>query len=191
MRWLAAFAVAALVATVVAAPGWAEDTGFDFNAWLDGVSKANVLEVEIKLSDAIPNADTATYCEDRNGFNDGWCNGSYAPLFVVELKPGQQRSDVSGDLRIGIEWATAVGETGYGTAHGTPVSIPANQYISNPFTIAIPDDNITHRCNKLIVSMRSLTPSKYKIAPFHDGGSIFIEYVDNDGENVGRKPCEP
>ncbi|MCY4208023.1 MAG: hypothetical protein OXD29_08755, partial [Roseovarius sp.] len=115
----------------------------------------------------------------------------YAPLFVVELKPGQQRSDVPGDLRIGVEWATAVGETGYGVANNIPVSILANQYISRAFVVPIPDDNITHSCNKLIVSLRSLTPDRYRIAPFHDGGSIFVQYVDDDGGNPDNKPCAP
>ncbi len=158
---------------------------FDFDAWFSGLSARNLLEVELQFHPRVPGAETAIYCEDKNGFTDGWCTGSSNPLFAVTLKPGQQRSDVPGDLRIGVEWATAVGETGSGGS----VIIRANEHISNAFVVSIPDDNIAHSCNKLVVSLWSLTPDRYKVAPFHDGGSIFLKYVDNDGGNPDNEPC--
>lgn len=92
---------------------------------------------------------------------------------------------------VGIEWAaTATGQTGYGNPFGTPVIIAAGASASNPFAVNVPDDDVAHSCNRLVVNLRSIMPGKYKIAPYREGqGFISLEYVDNDGGNPDNEPC--
>ena len=133
------------------------------------------------------------HCETRASYEETrWCRGGPFALLAVEIAVPSKgpRSRPKRDLEIGIEWATATGETGYGQSAGDGrVIIPAGQFDSPNFTIDIPDDSIAHPCNKLIVTLRSLTPDRYKIAPLNAGGSLVLEYVDDDGANPDNEPC--
>ena len=67
--------------------------------------------------------------------------------------------------------AAATGQTGSGRAGGDGrVFIEAGEYESNPFVVPVPDDDIAHGRNKMIINLRSLQPGRYKIAPYHAGG---------------------
>ena len=190
MKRLIMIAAAALAAMGMAAsPAAAEDTGFDFNAWFNTyVTNPPDSIPEIEIQFGLSAQKDWIFCETRASYEDTpWCGGGYAPLFVAVIEQGYLITPNDPPLQIGIEWATATGQTGYGA--NVPVTISPSSRRSNTFVVPIPDDNIKHSCNKLIVNLRSLTPDRYKIAPFHDGGSIFIQYVDDDGGNPDNKPC--
>ena len=58
-------------------------------------------------------------------------------------------------------------------------------------SVLIPDDTIAHHCNKLIVTLRSLTPDRYKIAPdIRSQGFEDVTYIDNDGANPNASPVD-
>ncbi len=179
---------------LAASPATAEDTGFKFDEWFQEnvVNNENSIpEVEIDFADS--GQRNWIHCETRAPYEETpWCNGGWDPYFIVKIKDGD--SAPTEDLKIGIEWATATGQTGYGEMQDRAgrAIIPAGQSRSVNFNVAIPNDTIAHSCNKLIVSLRSLQPGKYKIAPWSDGkGFKSLEYVDDDGKNLGLKPCEP
>ena len=157
-------AVIALAAVLSLAAFPAAAQGFDFKAWLDSLSTMNLPVMEIEHIDYGP------YSEDGN-------LGNAAPLFRVGTRDGQT---VKTDLPIGVSWTTATGRTGGGYSS----TIPAGSNQSNPFVVPIPDDDISHNCNKLIVNLRSLQPDKYKIAPYVRGkGFEYVVYLNNDGGN--------
>ena len=172
---------------LAANPAAAENTGFNFMKWFNGLSTKEVPEVRIKwFNDA--HADLI-YCEDSSQRPNGWCTGGYSPLFVAQIRdadPAPER-----DLEIIVEWTTSTGLTGSGDAFGNGVTISAglDNRTSNPFAILVPDDGIAHECNRLIINLRSLQPELYKIAPLNAGGSLFFEYVDDDGANPDNKAC--
>ncbi len=177
---------------LAANPAAAENTGFDFDEWFDkNVMRKpdDIPTVKISFHPGVPNADTVIYCETRASFQDvPWCTGGAAPLFWVEIaRTAGPRSAAKTDLEIGIDWTTATGLTGYGA--NVRAIIPAGQFSTNAFLVQIPDDSIAHPCNKLIVNLRSLTPDRYKIAPLNAGGSLVLNYVDDDGANPDNKPC--
>ncbi|MCY4305495.1 MAG: hypothetical protein OXC62_12090 [Aestuariivita sp.] len=196
MRRLAMFVVAALVAGMAALPAAAENTGFDFDEWFNNnvVNKSDdIPTVAISFHPGVPNADSLIYCETRQLLSEiPWCTGGAYPIFWVEIvRTGGPRSAARADLEIGIEWATATGQTGSGRTGGDGrVIIPAGQFSGTSFVVEIPDDSIAHPCNKLIVNLRSLTPDRYKIAPLSEGqGFISLKYVDDDGANPDNEPC--
>jgi len=186
---------AALVALGLAAnPAAAEDTGFNFDEWFNNnvMNKPDDIP-EVFIRYALSAQNLWVYCETRASYEDTpWCTGGSAPLFAVEIAVPSKgpRSRAKADLEIGIEWATATGQTGYGQSGGDGrVIIPAGEYNSDRFVIEIPDDSIAHPCNKLIINLRSLTPDRYKIAPLNAGGSFVLNYVDDDGANPDNKAC--
>ncbi len=84
-------------------------------------------------------------------------------------------------------WAGALPERrrGGGGAGGLPV-IEVNQDQSQIITVSIPDDDIAHGCNKLIVYVQSLRPDLYRTLPYTRGqGFEYVVYLDNDGGNPG------
>ncbi|MCY4305844.1 MAG: hypothetical protein OXC62_13865 [Aestuariivita sp.] len=198
MRRLAMFAAAALVAGMAALPAAAENTGFNFDEWFNNnvINKPDDIP-EIFIRYALSAGRTWVYCETRASYVDvPWCNGGSVPLFAVEIALPSKgpRSRAKTDLEIGIEWATATGQTGSGRTGGDGrVIIPAGEFSSPNFAIQIPDDSIAHSCNKLIINLRSLTPDRYKIAPFNvgidAGGSLVLNYVDDDGANPNNTAC--
>jgi len=173
----------------------AESTGFNFDEWFENnvTNKPDDIPT-VYIRFALSAARDWVYCETRASYEDTpWCTGGWNPIFVVEIaapSKGGPRSPAKADLEIGIEWATATGLTGYGQSGGDGrVIIPAGLFASPNFTIDIPDDSIAHPCNKLIVNLRSLTPDRYKIAPLNAGGSLVLNYVDDDGANPDNKAC--
>ena len=175
---------------LAANPVAAEDTGFNFDEWFNNNVKNKPKDIpEIEIDFVLENLKIATYCETKANPLPDWCDGGGAPLFHVSII-GLPRSAAKTALEIGIDWTTATGETGYGQSGGDGrVIIPAGDYDSAAFTVDIPDDDIAHPCNKLIVNLRSLTPDRYKIAPLNAGGSLVLNYVDDDGANPDNEPC--
>ncbi|MCY4328353.1 MAG: hypothetical protein OXC53_12345 [Rhodobacteraceae bacterium] len=58
-------------------------------------------------------------------------------------------------------------------------------------SVLIPDDTIAHHCNKLIVTLRSLQPDTYRIAPDIRGqGFEDVTDIDNDGGNLDASPVD-
>ena len=166
----------ALAAALAAAiPAAAEDTGFDFDAWFMGLSKMEVPEVGIRLASKL-----AGYFEAAMGDE----NPTYpaAVLFKAYIKNG---SNTSGrPLTVDVSWTTATGLAGHGSFNGTLPVIGVNASASSPFIVLIPDDDIAHSCNKLIVHVRSLTPDLYRAMPYARGqGFEYVVYLDNDGGN--------
>ena len=105
-----------------------------------------------------------------------------SPIFKTELT--EDSNLATEDLVIGVEWATATGLTGYGVGGTHSPNIPAGRRASPNFVVPIPNDEIAHSCNKFIVSLRSIQPGKYKIAPYREGqGFVSFFYTDNDGGN--------
>ena len=190
-RLLTTLAAALVGIGLAASPAAAEDTGFDFEEWF----MTNVMSPKpadtpaVKIKWFQDDHDRLIYCEDRNQRPDGWCTGGYSPIFIAEVT--EAYSAPERDLEIIVEWTTSTGLTGSGDAFGNSVIIKAglDNRTSNPFAIIVPNDDIAHSCNKLIVTLRSLTPELYKIAPLNAGGSLFFEYVDDDGGNPDNEPC--
>ena len=158
---------AGLVIAAIASPPAAaekENTSFDFDAWFKGLSGMAMPEVKIEIV---------------------WAsNLSEAGVPIFKVSFVDSSSMATEDLRIGVEWATATGLTGYGIGGESDLIIPKSDRQSVGFVINIPDDTIAHSCNKLIVSLRSLEPDKYRIAPYAKGqGFEYVNYLDNDGGN--------
>ena len=197
MRHLMMTFAAALAAGLagVSTPVAAENTGFNFDEWFNNnvMNKPDdIPTVYISVHPGISNPDEIIYCETRASFADvPWCTGGSSPLFWVDIAVPSKgpRLAAKTDLEIGIDWTTATGQTGYGAVGSTRVIIRAGQFSTNAFIVEIPDDTIAHPCNKLIINLRSLTPDRYKIAPLNAGGSLVLNYVDDDGGNLDNKPC--
>lgn len=172
MKRLLTTLTAALAAAIPAA---AEDTGFDFDAWFMGLSRMDVPEVGIRLG-----AKFAGHFEA----NTNTQNSLYpiGVLFRVYIKNG---SNTSGrPLTVDVSWTTATGLAGHGSIDGTLPVIGVNASESTTFSVLIPDDDIAHSCNKLIVHVRSLTPDLYRAMPYARGqGFEYVVYLDNDGGN--------
>ena len=179
---------------LAANPAAAGNTGFNFDEWFDNNVRNKPDDIPtVYIRFALSGATDWVHCETRAPYDETlWCQGGPFALLVVEIAVPSRgsRSAAKADLEIGIEWATATGETGYGQSEGDGrVIISAGQFSSPAFRIYVPDDSIAHPCNKLIVTLRSLTPDRYKIAPLNAGGSFVLEYVDDDGANPDNKPC--
>jgi len=167
----------------------AEDTGFNFDEWFNNnVMKKPADTPEVKIKWFQDDHAKLIYCEQQNQV-PAWCTGGYSPIFIAEVT--EAYSAPERDLKIIVEWTTSTGLTGSGEAWDRDIIIKAglDNRTSNPFAILVPEDGIAHECNRLIINLRSLQPELYKIAPLNAGGSLFFEYVDDDGANPDNEPC--
>ncbi len=97
------------------------------------------------------------------------------------LKDGQVAP--KGGITVGMSWLlTATGRTGYShNRAGVPITILEGENESAVFVAGglIPNDSAFYHCNKMFVFLRSITPSKYRIAPNRKGeGYDYVIYAD-------------
>ena len=171
------FALAVALASIF--PCAANGQAFDFNAWFEGLSTKELPEVGIRLD---PERRPGAYCE-TDFMVQQWPSCFQLVFFRAYIKNDQLNT--SGQpLTIGLSWTTATGQSGYEILGGSSPIIGVNESESKRFEVSIPDDNIVHSCNKLIVHVRSLTPGLYKTMPYTPGqGFEYVTYIDNDGGN--------
>ncbi len=110
-----------------------------------------------------------------------WTTCHSAVFFRVYMK--NDKSNNSGrPLTVDVSWTTATGLSGQ-EFRGSPVINVENSQ-SRILTVFIPDDGISHGCNKLIVHVRSLMPGVYRTMPYtRSQGFEYVTYIDNDGGN--------
>ena len=135
----------ALVMAALPAAAQSQSALFDFDPWFNGLSTMRVPEVEITIPWQ-PELLKEAEATDAVTAND----------ILVRANISDGNPPATEDLRIGISWMTATGLTGDGSSSGLPAIIRAGQRSSAPVVVVVPDDNIAHSCNKLIVNLRSL-----------------------------------
>ena len=151
----------------------AEDTSFNFDAWLNGLNGPS----EMKKPEIGVRRKAGAFCERASMatcFNQG--------IFEAYIKNGELNTS-GRPLTIGLSWMTVTGQSGHRTFDGSRPVIGINRS-KFTFIVSIPDDGIAHNCNKLIVHVRSLMPDVYKTMPYTRGqGFDYVTYLDNDGGN--------
>ena len=115
---------------------------------------------------------------------DTFTEKQVGPFFRAVLKDGQVAP--KGGITVGMSWLlTANGRTGYShNRAGVPITILEGENESATFVAGrpggvIPDDGAFYHCNRMFVFLRSITPSKYRIAPNRKGeGYDYVIYAD-------------
>ncbi len=168
----------------IAVPAAAGDTGFDFDKWFMGLSTKERPEVGIRLD---PERLAGGYCE--SALMNEWPSCFTLVFFRIYIR-NDKPNTTGRPLTIDLSWTTATGLSGQEIFQGSPV-IGVNRNQSGRVVFQIPDDAIAHGCNKLIVTLRSLMLSVYKIMPYTwSQGFEYVTYIDNDDRNPDTPPDE-
>ena len=176
MKPMKAFLAAALV--LGTAIPVAADTSFNFEEWFRNLSKTERPEVGIRLD---PERRAGGYCE--SDLTNRWPTCFTLVFFRAYIRNDEPNA-TGRPLTVDVSWTTATGLSGHDTFDDAQPVIRVNGSQSNRVIIQIPDDDIAHGCNKLIVHVRSLTPGLYKAMPYIRGqGFEYVTYIDDDGGN--------